>query len=486
MRAYPSSKNLFLYPRSVVFVGVPRQSGPGFLNPIDNLMNWGFQGKIHLVHPHAREIAGFPTIEGVSLLDGPVDLAVISAPRETVPEIVAQCTQKEIRAIVVTNQGFGDADPRGLELQGLMVEEANRAGARILGPNTLGVLNAFHRFTTSFMPLERKELPIGVICQSGVFMVDAKHLTGGMGIGVDIANGCDVDLVDALEWLGSETALKVIALHAEGIPKGGAFLKAAGQVSRKKPIVALKTGRSLQGARAAASHTGSLCGQDQVADAALRMAGVLRVDETQDMADLVRGLLILPPMRGPRVAMVTFTGGGGIIVLDLMERWGLEPAELSASTMGALQEISPPWLPLGNPMDIWPGLMKHGMERVYSMTLKAALMDPNVDGVLCVALGLGPEQRSRLDAIRVIQGLSEEFDKPVAVWLYGQEAEDAHSRLQERGRAFGVPTLERGVRLLAYMSRYERWRQASGGSGTLPISAIPGGSSRSSPAPPGS
>jgi acetate---CoA ligase (ADP-forming) len=461
---YPPSKDLFLYPRSVVFVGLPRNNGPGFLNPIDNLIRWGFRGTVHLVHPHAREIAGFPTIEGLSMLEGPADLAVVSAPRETVPEIIGQCAQKGIRAIVVTNQGFADADSRGRELQRLVVEEARRSGVRILGPNTLGIVNAFHRFTTSFMPLERQELAIGAVCQSGVFVVDAKRLTGGMGIGVDIANGCDVGLADALEWLGSEAAIRVIALHAEGIPEGGRFLTVARRISGTKPIVALKTGRSWRGARAAVSHTGSLCGEDQVADVALRMAGVLRVDETQDMADLVRGLLVLPPMRGPRVAVVTFTGGGGIILLDFMERWGLEPTELATSTLDVLQEVYPPWLPPGNPMDIWPAIMKHGMERVYGLTLKAALMDPSVDGVLCVALGLPPEHRARLDSIEVIQGLSGEFDKPIVVWPYGEEAEEAHARLTERGRAFAVPTLERGVRLLGHMSRYERWKRLSGGS----------------------
>jgi acyl-CoA synthetase (NDP forming) len=454
-------KSLFLTPRSVAFIGVPRKSGPGWLNPVDNLKSWGYEGAIHLVHPHAREIAGLRTVERISQVKTPVDLAVVSTPRETIPGIMEECAQKAIRAVVVTNQGFGEADQRGAELERDMIRAARSGGIRILGPNTLGVSNAFDRFNSSFMPLHREEVPVGLICQSGVFFVGVSHMVGGMGLAVDLGNACDLDLSDALEWLGCDSRLKVIALHAETVSGGRRFLEVASEVSKRIPLVALKTGRSPEGARAAASHTGAMAAEDRLVDAVLRKAGILRVGESDEMIDLVRGFLRLPPMRGPRVAVVTLTGAGAIIVLDAMQGAGLQPAPLDRSTLDSIQKLSPPWMNLTNPTDLWPAVMKHGMKTAYATALRDALKDPAVDGVLCLALALEPAEQARLGAIDVIRELSEDSSKPVAVWLYGPQRNGARDELEQQGRTLAVPSLERGIRLLGRIAQYEQWRQNS-------------------------
>ena len=451
-------KSLFLAPRSVVFIGVPRKTGPGALNPVDNLRKWGYEGEINLVHPHVQEIAGIPVLTSVSELNGGADLAVISTPRETTPAIVRQCGQKGIKAAIVTNQGFAEADERGKELQREMLAEAGRFGMRILGPNTLGVSNAFHRFNSSFMPLNREEVPIGIICQSGVFFVAVNQLVGGMGLGIDVGNACDVNITDALEWLGDDERIRVIAVHAEEIQDGSRFMTVAERVGRRIPVVAMKTGRSQEGAKAAASHSGSLAADDRIVAAAFRKAGVLRIHETQDQADLVRGFLRLPPMKGSRVAVVTLTGAGGIIVLDAMSRQGLEPAKISQGTIAGIQSLSPDWMSLTNPVDVWSAVMKHGMRKAYGTALRDVLADPNVDGVLCVALGLADAEQQHLGAEEVIRQLSEEFDKPVVVWIYGPQAAETVRRLEQSGRALAVPSLERGARVLAAMARYEKWK----------------------------
>ncbi len=450
--------SLFLAPKSVAFVGVPRKSGPGALNPVDNLGRWGYQGRIQLVHPHVHEIAGLPVVPKVSQLSAPIDLAVISTPRETIPGIIRECGQKGIRAVIVTIQGFAEADSRGKELQARMLDEAGKFGIRILGPNTLGITNAFHRIDTSFMPSVREEVPIGLICQSGVFFVGVTQLIGGMGIGVDIGNACDVGISDALEWLGADKRLRVIALHAEEIHGGKRFIEVAEKVSRRIPVVALKTGRSDAGARAAASHTGSMAAEDRIVDAAFRKAGVIRVDETQDQADLVRGFARLPPMRGPRVAVVTLSGAGGIIFLDAMERYGLEPSKLSGQTMSGIQSLSPDWMRLGNPIDIWPAIMKHGIRKAFRTALEDSLSDPNVDGVICIDLALPEPEQRHLGAEKTIQVLSDRFDKPVVVWVYGSHPEEVIKQLETHGRALTVPNMEAGVRMLAAMARYEKWK----------------------------
>ena len=460
-------KSLFLSPRSVVFIGAPRKSGPGALNPVDNLRRWGYDGRINIVHPHAREIAGIPVLPTLAALNGDVDLAVISSPRETIPGIVSQCGQVGIKAVIVTNQGFSEADRRGEELQREMLEEAGRFGARILGPNTLGVLNAFHHFNTSFMPLNREPVPVGLICQSGVFYVGVQQLVGGMGLGIDVGNAADVNIVDALEWLAEDERIRVVALHAEEIPDGNRFVAVAERVGRRIPIVALKTGRSPEGAAAAASHSGSLAGDDNIVTAAFRKAGILRVQETEEQLDLIRAFVRLPPIRGSRLAVITLTGAGGIILLDAMGTYGLEAARLSPGSLSTIRSMSPEWMPLSNPIDIWPAVMKHGMRKACGTALRDALADPNVDGVLCITFALEPAEQQQLGAEKIIRRLSEEFDKPIVVWFYGTQVHETAKRFEERGRALAVPSLERGVRVLAAMNRYETWKNGSSPSGMI-------------------
>ena len=246
------------------------------------------------------EIAGMATVPSVDCLKGPVDLAIIATPRETIPKVVAECARKSIRALIVTNQGFAESDSRGKELQREMVEAAVLRGTRILGPNTLGVSNAFDRFTSSFMPLERQELPIGVVCQSGVFFVGSSQFTGGIGLGIDIGNGCDLGLVEAIEWLGFDRRLSVLAIHTEGISGGKRFLDVASKVAARIPVIAMKTGRSPSGALAAASHSGSMAGEDRIVDAVMRKAGIIRVEEAQDMKDLAKRIRPLAEAQGPQ------------------------------------------------------------------------------------------------------------------------------------------------------------------------------------------
>lgn len=461
MQIEAPDKSLFLAPRSVVFIGVPRKSGPGSLNPVDNLRSWGYQGTIHIVHPHASQVAGVNTVPTVASLKGSVDLGIIATPRETIPGIVKECTLKGIKALIVTNQGFAEADSRGKELQRQMLDMALPGGTRILGPNTLGVSNSFDRFTSSFMPLDRQEIPVGVVCQSGVFFVGSSQLTGGLGMGIDIGNGCDLGLVEAIEWLGFDQRLKVLAIHMEGISGGKRFLDITREVSLRIPVIAIKTGRSPLGALAATSHSGSMAGHDRIFGAVTRKAGIIRVEETQDMLDLIGGFLRLPPMKGRRIAVVTLTGAGGIMLLDTMHVWGLVPAELSDNSLKTVQDLSPPWMPVSNPMDIWPALMKNGMQKVYGIALRDVLNDPNVDGVICLALGLERKHQRYFSSVEEIQKLSRDFSKPIIVWVYGPQAEEVRSLINEHGRAMTVPSLERGVKILARMAQYEMWRQNS-------------------------
>ncbi len=443
----------FLEPQSVAIVGISRKSGPGAYNLMENMIRFGYQGRIYPVNPQAREILGVKAYRQVKEIGHRIDLAVITTPREVALKVLRQCAEAGVRGAIVVSQGFADADKQGRALQKEMVSLARGSGMRILGPNTLGVVNYFQRFTTSFMPLEEECAPVGLVCQSGIFFVGASNLVGPLGKGIDLGNACDVGFREALEAFALDPDIRVITVHMEGIQRGREFLETAARVARRKPVVVLKTGRSESAARAAASHTGSLTGDFHVHRAALRQAGLLVVEASQWMRPAVKTLLYLPPMRGNRVAVITFTGGGAIMAVDILEQNGLRLAPLSRKTLEPIARLSPSWLPVGNPVDIWPAVMRHGVEKVYSTALRAVLRDPQVDAALCIALAPRLPEFSFLDASGALNRvlLEEDLGKPVVAWLYGPNVKEVGEGFEKERRILVYQTLERAAWALSLL-----------------------------------
>jgi len=435
--------NHFMEPRSVAIIGISRRSGPGSYNLMENMLLYGFKGKIFPINPQAQEILGFQAYPSIREVGQEVDLAVITLPRELVLQQVEECAASGVKAVIVVSQGFADADDRGKGLQQEMVAIARKNGMRILGPNTLGVVNNFHNFTTSFMPLNREKAPIGMICQSGLFFVGARNFTEIIGKGIDIGNGCDIGFADCLASLGKDPDIEIITIHMEGLEQPKRFLFLASQVAREKPVIVFKTGQSAAGARAAASHSGSMAGDYAIYRAALRQAGCLFLDDDGRMRDAVRTLLHQPLLQGKRIAIITITGAGGIVASDALEKNGLELARLSEQTIRTVADLSPEWMPLGNPLDIWPAVMKHGMQEVYGKALEAVLADPGVDGVLCISVALDTEKFGFLNVSECLnRAASMEKKKPVVAWLYGPNREEIAAKIEEEKRISTYGTIE--------------------------------------------
>jgi acetyltransferase len=351
--------------------------------------------------------------------------------------------QRGVKAAIVVNQGFADADDYGRSLQREMSKIAKRDGMRILGPNTLGVINNYNGFTTSFMPITKEEVPIGLICQSGIFFVGAREFSRHIGKGIDIGNACDIGFCEALSYLGEDPAIRLIAIHMEGLNHGREFLRLAERITRQKPVIIHKTGSSERGAAAAISHSGSMAGNYQVTRAALEQAGVTVLDEDGEMTHAVKTLLHLPPMKGNRVAVITFSGAAGIMITDALDRYGLSLAALSPNTVEAVARLSPKWMPLGNPLDIWSAVMLNSPASAYAMALRAVLKDPHVDGVICVAIGPKVPDYAFLDVSDALKEVAEDLpDKPIAVWLYGPNPEEVGTRFESTKRIMVYPTLE--------------------------------------------
>jgi len=229
----------------------------------------------------------------------------------------------------------------------------------------------------------------------------------------------------------------------EGLNQGKKFHSLARRVVRKKPIILHKTGSSKIGAKAALSHSGSMAGNYEIYKAAFRQIGLTVLEEGGQMSPAIKTLLNLPVMKGDRVAVITYSGGAGIMGSDGVERQGLRLASLSPETIHAVAKLSPDWMPLGNPLDIWPAVMLHGARKAYSIALRAVLNDPNVDGVFCIAIA--PLQEfSFLDVSESLNEVMEEVAaaKPVVAWTYGPETGEVAKRFEARKRIMAYPTIE--------------------------------------------
>ncbi len=450
---------LFFNPRSVLLIGVSRQTGVGAYNGLEMMLRFGYRGKIFVVHPETGEILGYNTYSRVDDLPEVPDLAVIALGRDLVPQVLEGCLAFGVRRFVVISQGFADADAKGKELQARITALAKEHGARIVGPNTMGVMNNFTGFTTAFVdvPRVKQPPPVTLIAQSGAPQVGSESFTGPLGKAIDIGNACDVGFEDVLEYLEQDPETGVIALHMEGLVNGRRFLEVAARLSRAKPIVVLKTGKSEAGARAALSHTGSLVGADDVFSAAFERAGVLRVENAQDLLDTIQALRKLPPLKGPRIGIATPSGALGIIALDALAAEGLQPGPLPQGVKEAVEPLGPYWHRLHNPVDLWPIGMKTGdFLKVTKETIVGFLADPEIDGVMAMLPGLSsPLHHNNIATPEFVASLNlGHFGKPLVLVFYGDYREELRRHLERVDLVACYFSVEEAAHGLARLHQY--------------------------------
>ena len=449
----------FLEPESVALIGVPRQSGPGSYNNAETMLRYGYRGRIYPINPNAAEICGLKTYAAIGDVPDPVDLAVISVGRDRVLPMVENCIRAGVKRIVIITQGFADADEAGRNLQARILAVGRENGVRILGPNTMGVVNNFKSFTTAFIDLDppRDFPPVSLIAQTGVIQVAAQNMAyRNWGKAIDIGNGADLDVVDALEYLADDPETKVIAVYLEGIGRGRAFLEAASRATRSKPVLVFKSGRSRAGAEAALSHTGSLVGEDRVFDAAFQRAGALRVKSGTELKDAIHALLLLGEMKGPRLGVLTITGAGGIMTADACEDFGLTLARLPEGLAEALRKGIPDWIHIGNPIDIWPvGMIGGDYPGVFGLSLEGLLRSPEVDGVVVILPVTNSPLHVNLNMENVVARVRRSVggSKPVALWPY-IDTETFIDRYEEIPGVACFDTIEQAVQGLSFCHRY--------------------------------
>ncbi len=406
-----------LRPRAVAVVGAGRTTGVG-ANILRNLLA-GYRGQVFPVNPNASTIAGVACYPAVSAIPEAVDLAVVAVPPSCVDAVIDDCIRAKVSGVVVITAGFGETGADGRARETALRDRLQRAGIRLIGPNCLGIVNTDPDvcLNASFSPSFPPAGPIAFASQSGALGLAVLETAVQLGLGissfVSIGNHADVSFEDLLEYWDADPRTTVILVYAESFANPRRFLTIARRVSRSKPVVVLKAGRSPAGSRAALSHTGALAAGDILVDAMLRDAGVVRVDTLEALFATAALLAYQPPPRGPRVAILTNAGGPGILAADACEPAGLDVASLSTETLAELKRFLPPTAGLGNPID----MIATASPDDYRRAIPLLLRDPGVDALIAMFIPLSVS--STADIAHAIADAARGSGKPILATFFG-------------------------------------------------------------------
>jgi len=382
----------FFKPEGIAVIGASPNRQKGGNSILRNLIT-GYQGDIFPVNPNYEEIEGLVCYASVGKISQPLDLAIVFVPAGQVPAAVRECALKGVKGVIIETGGFAEIGAEGRRLQEQLIEIRNETGIRIWGPNCMGLVDAVNRYVFSFMDpsyLEAGLTPgnVSLIVQSGMlsagFLVDImSHGIMGISKVCSVGNKIDVNECDLLPALFDDPDTSAVGMYLESIPEGRRFFEICRD--SRKPVVVLKSGKSRKGAEAAMSHTASMASNHRVVEGVLAQTGVRIAKDFKQMMDLCRSLAMYPsrPAGSGRIAVLTFSGGAGIVGADLLEEHGLSIAELSPRCKEELRQLFPAWMPVGNPVDIWPAIERHlGSDvDVYSRSIRSLFHDPGVDGV---------------------------------------------------------------------------------------------------------
>ncbi|MDH7477316.1 MAG: CoA-binding protein [Candidatus Bathyarchaeota archaeon] len=456
MKPKTESLHAFFAPKSVAIVGATKKINKAghviFKNFVENKRRSVFKGEVFPVNPYEDSILGFQCYPSVTKIPVELDLVVVVVPAEIVPKIMEDAASKKVKAVVIISSGFSEIGKHELENKVLTI--AKKAGIRILGPNCLGVYDSKTGVDMLFLP-ETKVLTTGeeviatprpmpgniaMVTQSGAFGVAALDYLAGRQIGVSkfvsFGNKCDVDEAEMLRYLLHDEETRVILLYIEDIKSGREFIKIAKEVAKRKPIVALKAGRTEAGARAAASHTGALAGADQIYDAVFAQTGVIRAKDMEEFFDAGKALAMQPPAAGKNVGIVTDAGGPGIMAVDECELRGLAVKRFSEATIQKFEKLKgegrlPKFATNLNPVDITGS----GTSEMFETAVEILFQDPEINGI--ILLGLHHTPALQEDYIDRVAKVASKYDKPIVACDIGETEMALHTRF--RFDKLGIP-----------------------------------------------
>jgi acetyltransferase len=444
--------DVFFRPGSVAVIGATESPGSVGRTVLWNLMSNPFGGTVFPVNPKRSSVLGIKTHPNVRDVPGPVDLAVIVTPAPTVPAVVGECAEAGVQGAIIISAGFKETGPAGAELEGQVRERLRGGTMRVVGPNCLGVMSPRTGLNATFAAGMARPGNVGFISQSGALLTAILDWSLQANVGfsafVSLGSMVDVGWGDLIDYLCDDPATHSIVLYMESIGNARAFLSAAREVALRKPVIVIKAGRTEAAARAAASHTGTLTGSDEVLNAAFRRSGVLRVDSIAELFYLSEVLAKQPRPRGPRLTIVTNAGGPGVLATDTLIAAGGELTPLSENTLASLSQLLPPQWSHGNPVDI---LGDAGPER-YTRAVEIAARDNNSDGLLVI---LTPQAMTdptqTAEALKVHAATT---GKPILASWMGGAGVAAGVAILNRANIPTFPYPDTAARVFQYMWRY--------------------------------
>jgi len=448
-------------PRSVAVIGASSKPGKIGYAIMKNLVDYGYEGKIYAVNVKGEEIEisgrKFPVYKSILDVPDEVEMAVVVVPARFVPQVVEECGKKGVKVLPIISSGFGELGEEGKKVEQQLVETAHKYGMRILGPNIFGVVYTPARLNATFGPTDVMPGKLAFVSQSGALGIALMGWTilekVGLSAVVSIGNKSDLDDADMLEYFETDENTGAILIYMEGVKDGRRFMEAARKVSMKKPVIVIKAGRSERGAKAAASHTGSLAGADNIYTAAFKQSGVLRALTIGEAFDWARTLSNLPEPKGDNVVILTNGGGIGVMATDAAEEEGLKLYD-NLEELKIFANHMPPFGSYKNPVDL-TGMA--GAE-AYEGAVRDALAHPEMHSIAvlyCQTAVLDPRDLAKI-VIKEYEASGRK--KPIVVAIVGGvEAKEAIDMLNENGIP-AYPEPERAIKSLAALYRWHNWK----------------------------
>ena len=456
------------YPRSIAVVGASANPEKVGFMCVGNLLEAGFGGRVYPVNPGLAQLFGLKAYPSVTAIPGEVDLAMVVIPAELTISTIEECVAKGVKGTILVSGGFREVGTEiGSDLQARLRDIADRGGMKIIGPNTLGLINPRAKLNASFqytLSLSRAG-NVAVAAQSGGTTIYLVHALTNHNVGISkaigLGNRCNLDFDELVTYFGQDRETEVIVLYVEGLEQPQRLIKVARQVTKRKPIVVYKAGRGEEMDRATLSHTGALAGKYELYKTAFNQAGMIMVDDMTELVDVAKALAFQPAAMGDRVAIFSVQAGPGIIMADKCQQLGLRLAQFSPVTRRGLRQLASPLNPVDNPVDLaW----KSDEFDACREMLKVVLEDDGVDAITVAAVFYG----SNMEVMRAVVDVARDSKKPITVCL-DSPGGSAYAEINalEGSCIPTFPLPERAITGLAGLIKYGEILKGGGGGGGI-------------------
>jgi acetyltransferase len=435
----------FFAPRSVAIIGASGVEGKPGNTVVRNILANGYSGALHLVNPKGGEILGIPVCRAIRDLPAGIDLAVIIVPAQATAGALAEVAAHGIKHIVLSAGGFAETDEEGARIQRELADIIQANHLNVLGPNTSGHVSTPCGLTSTFFPVGKiRRGDISFVAQTGNFATfTLKYILTGEHFGVSrvvgLGNKIDIEESQALEFLGNDPETRAIVAYIESIKFPRRFAEVARSITRKKPIVMLKGGATEAGKKAAAAHTAALASEDRIVEGVIHQTGIVRINEYSKLVMAGKTLSMAPLPAGNRISFLAPSGAMLVCLSDLAVRLGLSIPALDRQTIESIQEISPPFIRIRNPIDIWAAATSVGIEAAYGKAIEAVLRDPNVDAVIPIFM-LTRKTGTPASYDFVVHLAAEHSNKPVLVSFTGDK--QCLEECRSTPEPLGIPTFD--------------------------------------------